>query len=268
MKLSTSCPFVPAPLRAAAVSLATGAYLVAVASAQYATGFEAPTFVSGEVAGQDSWTVSRNPATARVLTASEIATELANVGLDSTNPVHSGEQALVVSGAGDSNAIIRVISGLENENLVVLDVWARPLTGGSTGNVFLTMEDSTGDRAAAFRFGTAFGMTIDYGTSVAGVWQPTDTIWDPNSWYRLTLRVDYLAKSYDFAIDGTPVAANPIPFYTSASDQFSQVRIFRGASQSGMIVDDLTVNIPEPTASVCLLLGLGVVFLRQRRSER
>ena len=64
--------------------------------------------------------------------------------------------------------------------MVLLDIWARPLIGGSTGNIFLTMEDSGGDRAAAFRFGASFGNTIDYGTNIGTVWQPSTTIWDAN----------------------------------------------------------------------------------------
>lgn len=235
--------------------LLTLASAISTASAAYVTGFENPPFVSADVNGQDSWTTSANTPTARVRTASEIATDLTNAGLDPAAPVHGGSQALMVSGAGASNATIRVISGLETESVVLLDIWARPLIGGSTGNIFLTMEDSGGDRAAAFRFGTAFGNTIDYGTNIGSVWQPSTTIWDANSWYDLRMRVDYTTKTYDFSINGTQVNASPIPFYNALSDNFSQIRIFRGANQSGMIVDDLLVTIPEPGPMGFLLIG-------------
>jgi hypothetical protein len=247
--------------------LASAAFFTSTAGAQYATGFESPPFVSGEINGQDSWTTSAATSTARILTASEIASELGNVGLDPSMPVHGGAQALVVSGVGAGNATIRVITGLEAQRNVVLDVWARPLTGGSNGNIFLTMEDSAGDRAAAFRFGTAtaFGMTIDYGTPQTGVWQPSSTFWNADTWYRLTMNVDYATKTYDFSVNGVQFNTSPLPFYNANSDFFSQVRMFRGLNQSGMIVDDLVVTIPEPATMACLLLGGALPLTRRRR---
>lgn len=258
------------------LSLVSAAFFVTTASGQYSTGFEFPPFVpksdgpaptTGEINGQDSWTTAAPTSTARILTASDIATELGNVGLDTSMPVHGGSQALVVSGVGAGNATIRVITGLEAQRNVVLDVWARPLTGGSNGNIFLTMEDSAGDRAAAFRFGTAaaFGMTIDYGTPQTGTWQPSSTFWNADTWYRLTMNVDYATKTYDFSVNGVQFNTSPLPFYNPNSDFFNQVRIFRGQNQSGMIVDDLVVTIPEPASMACLLLGGTLAFLRRRR---
>jgi len=246
-------------------------FVAATSRAQYATGFESPTFVSGQVAGQDSWTTSANNATARVLTDAEIATELTNAGLTPGLTVHGGTQALIVSGSGASNATIRVIPGLEAQPLVRLDIWARPLLAGTTGaplgNIFMTMEDSAGTRAAAFRFGTSFGQTIDYGTNIPSVWQPTTILWDGDTWFHLTLDVDYSTKTYNMAVNGAPVTASPIPFYNALSTSFSQVRIFRGANQAGMVLDDFfVVAIPEP-ASVELLFaaaaGLGLVCRRR-----
>jgi hypothetical protein len=197
--------------------------VAATSRAQYATGFESPTFVSGQVAGQDSWTTSANNATARVLTDAEIATELTNAGLTPGQTVHGGTQALMVSGSGASNATIRVIPGLEVQPIVRLDIWARPLlagtTGASLGNIFMTMEDSASIRAAAFRFGTSFGQTIDYGTNIPSVWQPTTILWDGDTWFHLTLDVDYSTKTYNMAVNGAPVTASPIPFYKRIVDQ-------------------------------------------------
>jgi hypothetical protein len=242
-------------------------FTAANAFAQYSTGFESPPFSSGEINGQDSWTVSANTPTARVLTATEIATELTNAGIEPGQTVHSGSQALVVSGTGASNATIRAISGLETQQIVLLDIWARPLPGGNLGNIFLTMEDSAGDRAAAFRFGTALGTTIDYGTTVTGIWKSSEVTWTTDAWYHLTLSVNYLQKTYDFWINGTLANTEPIPFYNSASDDFRQIRIFRGSNQGGMIVDDLTV-VPEPTTAAGVMIGLAMMLSRRRRSQR
>ena len=249
--------------------LIPAAFLISSASAQYSTGFENPAFVSGDINGQDSWTTSRNTATARVLTATEISTELTNFGLNPGMPVHGGSQALLVSGSSDSNATIRLISGLLGQNNVVLDVWTRPLTGGSTGNIFLTMEDSEGDRAAAFRFGPT---DIDYGTNGAGIWQPSGLMWNADTWYRLTMSVDYAAQTYDFAINGAQINATPIPFYAPnpsnrISTELTQIRIFRGLNQSGMIVDDLIVTIPEPGAMAFWVLGGSVALFRRNRNS-
>jgi hypothetical protein len=250
-------------LRLALLIVSAAQFFATNALAQYVTGFESPLFVSGELNGQDTWTTSTNTATARILTASEIATELTNAGLNPDMPVHGGSQALVVSGAGAGNATIRVISGLESEMKVLLDVWTRPLTGGSTGNIFLTMEDPAGTRAAAFRFGPSF--SIDYGTNIGGVWQASGNLWNSDTWYRLTMSLDYGTKTYDFSIDGTKINSSPIPFYNVGSTNFSQIRIFRGQNQSGMIVDDLLVVIPEPGAIALLFAGGSALILRRRR---
>lgn len=264
MKLRTDLP-------RSALLFATVAALGAApwgASAQYATSFEPPTFVSGEINGQDSWTTAApNSPAARIRTVAELESDLTALGMTPGTTVHSGAQALLVSSnAIPASATIRPITGLGAERLVVLDVWTRPLTGGSLGNVFLVMEDSLGasGRAAAFRFGTQFGSTIDYNSNNA--WQPTSTIWSSDIWYRLTLTVDYFAKTYDFAIDGTTVNATPIPFFNPNSANFTQVRIFRGANQAGMIVDDLMVSVPEPATIACLLGGMAVLL--QRRKKR
>jgi hypothetical protein len=238
----------------------------------YVADFESPVFNSGVINGQDSWTTPvAVEQTARILTADQITTELVNTGRNAGVPVHSGMQALAVSGAGASSATIRQIPGLELERYVQLDIWTRPLTPGNTGaplgNIFLTMEDSSGDRAAAFRFGFVGGApTIDYGTAITGIWQSTGLPWAEDTWYRFTMTVDYSTKTYDFAVDGVKVNGNPIPFYTALSDDFRQVRIFRGSNQAGMIVDDLTVEpVPEPTTGMILGLGLAALAVRRDR---
>jgi hypothetical protein len=205
--------------------------------------FEPPTYASGLLEGQDDWTNDQNGNAVRVQTASEIAAALTAAGLTPGTTVHSGAQALLVSGGGVASTTIRTITGLESQSKVTLDVWVRPLVGGNTGapigNTFFTVENSAGTRAAAFRLGPA--QSIDYGTAITGVWQATGQLWDPNSWYHITMRLDYGTRTYDFLINDVQVNASPIAFYVSTSDSFRQVRIFRGANQAGMIVDDLNV---------------------------
>jgi hypothetical protein len=260
------------------LAFAWAALLVTAASAQYSTGFENPPFVpanpptnSGTINGQDSWT-STSPDNARILTATQIADTLAAAGLTPGMTVHGGSQALLVSGTGGQSATIRAVAGLSGENVVIVDVWARPLTAGNTGapigNTFLTMEDSANVRAAAFRFGipNAGPQSIDYGTNVMGIWQATGQTWDTNTWYQMRMVADYSAKTYDFFINGAKVNDNPIPFYTATSANFDHIRIFRGTNQAGMIVDDLFVGVPEPTSAACLLVGGSGLLLWRRRS--
>jgi hypothetical protein len=123
------------------------------------------------------------------------------------------------------------------------------------------LEDSTGTRAAAFRFGTpnTGPQTIDY----APPWRQSGLSWDPSTWYRLTMSLDYVTKTYDFDVNGTRVSSS-IPFYNTASANFSQIRIFRGADQAGMIVDDLVV-VPEPATIACLLGGAAVLLHRRKK---
>ena len=262
MKLWTALPFVSA------------AFLAATASAQYSTGFENPPFVSGNLHLQDSWTsTTGTPAPAvRVRTATEIATDLTAAGLAPANPVHSGSQALFVSSttlAGTTT--LRPVSGLQSALNVLLDVWARPLTGGLTNNVFLVMEDNAATplRTAAFRFGPA--LSLDYATSTEAnsfFWQPSGILWNSGSWYELTMSVNYTTKTYDFSINGTQMNTSPIPFYNRNSANFSQIRIFRGNTQTGMIVDDLSVAaVPEPSAFLLTTVGglFGLLVLRRRR---
>jgi hypothetical protein len=254
-------------LKAALICL-TVASATPAAFAQYSTGFEPPAFTSGQISGQDQWTVSAAPGTARVLTSTELATELTNAGLTPGQTVHSGSQALLVSGTGASNSTLRSMPGLEAQPLIRLDVWARPIASATYGNIFLTLEDAANTRAAAFRFGTPNGgaQTIDYGTNIANVWVATQILWDGEQWYHFTFDLDYTAKTYRLAVNGAPVTTDPIPFYNTSSANFSQVRIFRGSNQGGMIVDDLSVvAIPEPVGSSLLLLGAAVCWQRRRR---
>lgn len=226
------------------------ASIVTVASAQYVTDFEAPVFTSGiTINGQDSWT-STTPDRARILTATEIAGELTLLEMTPGVTVYSGTQALLVSGTGSSSATVRVISGLEAETEVMLNAWVRPLQGSANpvGNVFVTMENSAGTRAAAVRFGPE--QSIDYGTTVTGIWQASGKLWNPDTWYRITLRVSYATLTYDFLVDGVQVNTSPIPFYNAGSESFSQVRIFRGSNQSGVILDDLTVSPAGPRREI------------------
>jgi hypothetical protein len=90
--------------------------------------------------------------------------------------------------------------------------------------------------------------------------------WDEETWYRFTINADYETKTYDLSIDGTQLNTEPIPFYNAGSQNLSQIRIFRGANQAGMIVDDLSVApVPEPASAATALVATTMLLLRRRR---
>jgi len=222
------------------------------ACAQTVIDFEDPIYSSGLLRDQDLWSVQRTNEL--VLTAAEIADNLSIAGLTPDGAVHGGNQAALFSHPGSSGYAIRYIDGMSAARIVNLSVWARPLTprmDGATnlGNVFVTMENSSGTRAAAFRFGydTNAGPHIDYATAVGGIWQNSGVPWTSNTWYKLEMTVDYSEKTYDFAINDTQINKSPLAFYSGNNvANLWQVRVFRGSSQAGLILDDLTVTDLTP----------------------
>jgi hypothetical protein len=260
------------------VALFTFGLATTDATAEFTTGFESPTYVSGALEGQDSWT---SGAAGLVQTESEIATLLTNAGLNAADGVHGGSQALIVSGTGGSSASVRPITGLETANRAILDMWARPLTpgaegseiGSNVGNMFVMMEDPSGPsgRAAGFRFGGSLDdnsqlatTSIDVYTEGTG-WMPTGVEWQADTWYNVRLDADYIAKTYDVIIDSTEVQSD-VPFFNPDATNLSQIRIFRGSGQAGMIADDLFV-VPEPSAVALAVTAAGLALLTRRKSR-
>ena len=99
----------------------------------------------------------------------------------------------------------------------------------------------------------------------AGIWVDSGISWDPDTWYNIGMNVDFNTQTYDFSVDGSPVASG-IAFYNGDSvSSFGAIRIYRGGSQTGMILDDLSVQaVPEPTAVAILLLGGAGLLLRRK----
>jgi hypothetical protein len=141
-------------------------------------------YTTGSLLFQDQWTGSGNFP--RVQTAAEIAAELTAAGLNADNPVHSGDQALMVTKVDTitetTGYFVRNVfttpNILETATKVTVDFWARPLSSGlgadpagtpagndktigeRQGNVFFGIAGDNdnsgaadGQRAAAIRFG-------------------------------------------------------------------------------------------------------------------
>lgn len=219
--------------------------------------FESPTYNSGGVAGQDSWTLSGGATP--VQTASEITSQLATIGLTDGAVVYGGSQALFVCAPGvAASTLVRPVTGLENEGKVIVDIWARALTRGNTvapvGNVFFALEGTDGATGRATYLGfriphSALTNTfnIDYGSGVVsgGTWLRSGLFFNGADWYQLTAILDYSTKTYDFYVNNVEITKG-IPFVHPISDYFRQLRIYRGGNQVGMIMDDFRVSVPAP----------------------
>ena len=148
--------------------------------------------------------------------------------------MHSGDQAFYLSGGDASSTTTRNVGGIPNFSKVTVDLWARPLgarpDGPNLGNVFMTLNDPAGVRAAAFRFGydsTTASTHIDYANSGSGIWFSTGIPWDTNTWYHIVFDVDYVTETYNFYVDGTKANTDPIPFYLgNRASTFGQILFF------------------------------------------
>jgi hypothetical protein len=270
---------------AVAASVAAVALAASNASAQFPagfiTGFEPPGptepvgYATGLLTGQDGWDFSdRMP---QVMTAEQLSNELTLAGLNPAQPVHSGNQALLVSKVTTDAEVnppggyfVRdTFSGLESENNVIADFWVRPLTSGlgadpsgspagngkligeRQGNIFIGVMDSSEARATAVRFGVdttgsnpyenVTERHIDYGSAVSNPWVKSGLLWTADHWYNIRFDMDFTAKTYDFYVDGVQVNADPIRFYNEAATAAVKFFISRGTNQAGAIVDDIMV---------------------------
>ncbi len=257
-----------------ACALAACALIGHRAAAQtYTTDFENPPYTSGLVNAQDSWVSTLTNS--RVLTATEISADLTTGGLVPGTPVHSGNQALLISGGGASQNTTRLLPGAVGYSQTTVELWTRPLfartDAASLGNTFFTLEDSASVRAAAFRFGYDAATTnthIDYADGAVGsaIWKSTGIPWDPtNTWYQIKFVVDYANQTYDFFLNGSKVNTNPIAFYSgNVVNSLGLIRAFRGTSQAGMILDDITVSAVAPTNPVPRLIASSPFSFRYR----
>jgi hypothetical protein len=242
-------------MKTALLSIAAVA-LAASVQAQTTITFENPPYTSGNIAGQDTWATTGTTANNTVRTVAELQTALAASGLDTTAVVHGGDQAFIISGSGAGSTSTRAIPGIADFSTVTVDVYARPLTPRADigainlGNIFMTLNSATGTRIAAFRFGydTTAGAHIDFAENTSAIWKSTGMAWQSNTWYKITFVIDYAAQQYDFFVNDTKLNTSPIGFYQgNVASTLGQILFFRGTSQAGMIVDDISISSTPPT---------------------
>lgn len=216
--------------------------LTVPAAADFATGFEPPTYTAGaSAAGVDGWAQTTG-------TADQVPVQ--------TTYVHSGLQALAlqqpVAGGTGGVALLHDFSAW-SAGLLRIEMWAMPGDPGtdSTGTWMAVEENrSTSRRSALFGFRSG---VIAYNNGAAWVNSPTN--YTPGQWYKFTSLIDYSTRTWSLLINDAPFASN-LGFWHAAHTFASSIRLFKGTNNVGMAVDDLTI-VPEPASVLALAMGLA-----------
>jgi hypothetical protein len=141
--------------------------------------------------------------------------------------------------------------------------------GERQGNTFIGIMDSSstsaGDpateiRAAAVRFGVdqpsgtqpvdqnITERHIDFGSASVGsaVWVKSGLLWTADTWYNFKFDLDYVAKKYDFYVNGIKANAEPIRFYDERSKEATRFFVSKGTNQAGQLLDDISIYEQVP----------------------
>ena len=199
----------------------------------YFTDFEeSEGYVSGSLHDQLGWTV---------------ATGAAQVTTDDSS---SGEQSVRLEpGATVSIADQEIGAGAANPSPVFVDVFVQPVAGATPGTGSLADLDNA---RVAFVLSGPVGRfaALDGNGAGAGAWQnlPVDVALDSNqaasAWQRLTVRLDYTAKTWDFSLDGRLLAYD-LKFRYNLATHFSGFS-FQGHPTGASGFDDLYAAPDNP----------------------
>ena len=178
----------------AAAALLAGAALpfaAAVQTVPVLTGFEAPEYSAGNLAGQNAWTVE-------------------GAAVVQTGVAFEGSQAVEIG----SNSAIDIVLG-STEPVVWIDGWVR--TAGSATPPPL---ETTPPRSSMVFFGTAGVQGLNGNGSGGGSWVNAGPALGADGWTRVSIRQDYAAKNWDLYLDGQ-VASSALGFKDNAITQLS-----------------------------------------------
>ena len=147
-----------------------------------------------------------------------------------------------------------------------------PLSAGQTALLLYSATAFTGD--ATSLSGAAVGATADNGGSVVSSWTLTDAnvndfnftaVWsregDVNGYYAILIVNEEGTKaSYTYmdAITGTTAQSSP-----SSLDYNS---MWEWEGNDHLVQNGYTVNVPEPTSGLLMLLGMAGLALRRKRA--
>lgn len=149
-------------------------------SAEYFTGFEQPEFSLGSLP-QGSWTIEGD-GTAQI----------------QNSVVYEGAQALEISQA---STVDRDLVGLVGGNVIWIDAFARVAPQDPLPN-----PTEVGTGSSLVHFSLSNGIACYDGLTMS--WRSTGVTVDGGRWYRITIRQDYQAGTWDCYVDGERKLAN------------------------------------------------------------
>jgi hypothetical protein len=201
----------------------------------YQTAFESPTFAPGDINSVDGWSKDGS-GSAQIV----------------TSPVHSGSQAMQISGAGASHSI----GSLGSESVTWIDAWML-VTSATTG---ILTASSAGGLCTGVSFQPDGKLKYYYLDPGAGnlIWL-SQMNYSANTWYRITLREDFHlltctnrtnpAGRYSLYINGVLQklwdGTGEVFCSSGAGIGITQVR-FEHSGDGQLLVDDLYVSNVEP----------------------
>ena len=247
----------------AAIVIAAACALPASATTLYSTGFEAPTFAPGAIAGQGGWQVfsgSGQPALAQV----------------ESGVARSGAQAASV--AGSANGQTGPFYELNFAASGVIDV---------SGDIMLTTPTTA---ASSWQFAVTgpglsqFAGGIDiYGNSIKAISGNFSTIgaFSYDVWHHVDIVLDYTAQRFSIGLDGSTIASGLAFCGTNSGCTGAHISnfgdgffdTFGGSSNTGYLdnfsIDTVPGGVPEPASWALMLIGFGGLgaTLRARRGR-
>jgi hypothetical protein len=247
--------------------LIAGSVLPAYADLLYSTGFENPPFTTGDVAGQNGWSVFNDSGDAVITSAfSDGGTQSLAVVPAATSSSQSGPYY----GLSTSDSVIDISADMYLFSSSTQSEWQFAGTGPSLSGYaggFDVLPDGTID-------------LITPGFTNIGTWTY-------NSWNLVDVLLNFNTQTFNLSVNGTLLASN-VAFCGSNSGCsganvanfgdfiFSTFPTF-GTSPAGApvndsndlgAIDNLTISSPVPEPRLVMLLAAGLVALVTLRARR
>lgn len=184
----------------------------AQAATLYSTGFEPPTFTQGNLHGQGGWTVDTGSA---MVTGAQ-----ARSGVQSARVVAGGEVSRAFS--------------VGNQQVIWVEAYVQATPA-------VDPQIPTTPRSAALFVDSVLGVMLLNGNgSGGGTWVLTGVFPPPNSWFRVSIRLDFAAKKWDCFINGNLGASN-LGFHSNSVTTFNGMTI-RAQATGDSYVDDVLIT--------------------------